>query len=61
LDYIDETTPSIYQWPFDPLLQEDWVRQQHLDAALEQPDTPPDTFLGEPYTCLRDLYMQGAL
>ena len=61
LDYIDEYIPSIYSWLFDPISPEDWTSRQPLNAALEQPDTPPEPFLAETCTNLRDLYMQGAL
>jgi hypothetical protein len=60
LDYVDEYIPSIYQWLFDPF-ESDWLNRQPLNAALEQPTVPPERFLGEMCTCLRDLYMQGAL
>lgn len=60
LDYLDDHVPSIYQWLFDPV-EESWAERQPLNAALEQPNTPPEIHLGETCTCLRDLYMQGAL
>ena len=59
LDYIDENLPSIYEWLFEP--SDEWVHRQPLNAQLEQPDTPPESFLRETCPTLRDLYMMGAL
>jgi len=60
LDYVDEYIPSVYSWLFDPA-SPNWTSRQPWNAALEQPDTPPDPFLGETCSSLRDLYMSGAL
>lgn len=62
LDFIDESIPSIYTWLFDPTSSPgQWMKRQPLNAMLEQPNTPPDAFLGEACSGLRDLYMMGAL
>lgn len=60
MDYIDDAIPCIYDRLFDPT-SSDWASRQPLNAAMEQPDTPPDPFLGETCMNLRDLYMSGAL
>jgi len=61
LDYIDEHIPSIYQTLFKSTTGEDWLRQQPLNARLEQSTVPPSPHLSDVCEGLRDLYNMGEL
>jgi hypothetical protein len=59
LDYLDENMPSIYQYLFHP--SDSWARRQPLNARLEQPTVPPEEYVSEMASSLRELYTFGLL
>jgi len=59
MDYLDEAVPSIYQTLFAP--HDDWLTYQPLNAQLEAPTVPPESYLQDTCETLGELYQDNQL